>query len=107
VLSKVGHPFSAMYSNGAAIIAVFLETYSCCTKYILNYCTKFVLFFKERLLCLPPPSSHAACSAATGTVLVLMSFLNFQQLLKLITRLSTGGLFSAGSERNSSLPAAV
>jgi hypothetical protein len=28
-----------------------------------------------------------------------MSFLNFQQPLKLITRLSTGGLLSAGSER--------
>ena len=44
-------------------------------------------------------SSHPTCSVATGTVLVLMSFLNFQQPLKLITRLSNGGLLSAGSER--------
>jgi hypothetical protein len=74
-------------------------------RYTLNYYAKFVLhFFKERLMCLPPPplsppASHPTCSVATGTVLVLMSFLNFQQPLKLITRLSTGGLLSAGSER--------
>jgi len=60
----------------------------------------FIYFFlRTPSVFASPPSSHPACSVATGTVLVLMSFLNFQQPLKLITRLSTGGLLSAGSER--------
>ena len=73
-----------------------------CTKYILNYWANFVLLFfflRTPSVFAPPLPSHPACSVATGTVLVLMSFLNFQQPLKLITRLSTGGLLSAGSER--------